>query len=430
MNRSARFEGRICVLGPIELAEFHGYLYADALDDSSPRGMGGTPVTLLCKEILRRGRDLTVITVDPSIETERVFEGKQLRIYCGPYSARDAVTFFKKEREFLLQTICRERPAILHAHFTYEYALAAIESGLPHVVTAHDATVSCLKYAFIPPLRTGRTFRDYYRTLRSIGFGVLRTLMAYRVTRKAQSLVAVSPYVAHHLRRYRLRTGRIDVVPNGLPRAYFERTRDRRPTSALTFATILPQWNGLKNGCAAIEAFAKVRLVLPNVQMLMFGTGHSADGPAAMWARRRGLDGGIEFIGHMPYTQLIALLSRRVDILVHPSLEEACPMPLIEAMSLGVPVIGGERAGGVPWTLGDGKYGVLVDVSSPDQIASAMIRLAQNQNTRAHLEEAGREFAKQHFNIEQVADRYEAIYADLAQKGRAGNNNSVASVRT
>ena len=146
--------------------------------------------------------------------------------------------------------------------------------------------------------------------------------------------------------------------------------------------------------------------------MLMFGAGHSADGLAAAWAGKKGLKGGIEFIGPVPHAKVIDLLSRRVDVLVHPSLEEAHPMPLIEAMSLGIPAIGGDRVGGVPWTLGNGECGVLVDVRSPDQIASAMIRLAQDENTRTRLGAAGREFARRRFHIEQVADQYEAIYAE------------------
>jgi glycosyltransferase involved in cell wall biosynthesis len=404
--------GPLGVLGPIELVEFREYLDAGALDDAYPLGMGGTPVTLLCKELLQRGCDLAVFTVDPSIDTERVFKGRRLRIYFGPYSARDATNLFRRQREFLLQAIDREKPAFLHAHFTSEYALAAIESGLPHVVTAHDATVNCLRYAFIPSLQTRRTFRNYYKGTRGIVFSVMRAVMAYRVARKAQSVVAVSPYVADHLRRYGLRRGRIDVIPNGIPAVHFERPRNREPDGAFTFATVLPQWNSLKNGRAAVEAFARVRKVLPDLQMLMLGTGHSADGPAAAWATQRGLERGIEFIGQVPYAKVIDLLSRRVDVLVHPSLEEAHPMPLIEAMSLAIPVIAGDRVGGVPWTLGNGECGVLVDVRSPDQIASAMIRLAQDANTRTRLGAAGREFARRRFNIEQVADQYEAIYAE------------------
>lgn len=413
MRSDAPFDAPIGVLGPIELAEFRDYLHSGALDNSPPRGMGGTPVTLLCKELLKRGHHIVVFSVDPSVETERVFEGKRLRIYFGPYSTKGATNFFRKERHFLSSAIGREKLAFLHAHFTYKYALAAIDSGLPHVVTAHDAPLNCFRHAFIP-FRTAHTVRAYYKTTRGIAFRTIRTLMAYRAARKAQRLIAVSPYVVDHLRRYGFHARPIDVIPNGMPAAHFERPRRRDPGRPVTFATVLVEFGGFKNGGAAIEAFAKVRKALPEVQMLMFGAGYSSDGPAAVWARERGWDGGIEFIGQTPHADLIDLLSSRVDVLVHPSIEEAHPMPLIEAMSLGIPPIGGRATGGVPWTLGNGKYGILVDVRSPDQIASAMLRLAQDDEFRTVLGAAARESVKSRFHIEQVADRYEAIYAQLA----------------
>jgi glycosyltransferase involved in cell wall biosynthesis len=201
-----------------------------------------------------------------------------------------------------------------------------------------------------------------------------------------------------------------------MPSANFERTRGIEPGRPFAFATALGGWGRLKNGGAAIEAFAIVRKVLPGVKMLMFGGGYSANGPAAAWARERGWDRGIEFRGQVPYSDIIDLLARRVDVLVHPSLEEAHPMPLIEAMSLGIPAIGGSAVGGVPWTLGDGEYGVLVDVRSPDQIASAMIRLVQDEEGRIELGAAARKSTKHRFHIEQIADQYEAIYAQLASQ--------------
>jgi L-malate glycosyltransferase len=405
----------IGVLGPIDLAEFREYLYAGTLEASPPRGMGGTPVTLLCKELLNRGHRLVVFSLDPSVETEEVFEGERLRIYFGPYTRKRAHNFFRQERRFLSRAISCEKLAFLHAHFTYEFALAAIESRLPHVVTAHDATLNCLRHAFIS-FTTARTFMAYYKAIRSAAYRIIRTLMAYEAARRTRRLVAVSPYVADHVRRYGFHAKPIDVIPNGIPSAYFERTRRREPGRPFAFATVLGGWGGLKNGGAAIEAFAKVRKVLPDVQMLMLGAGHSSDGPAAVWARERGWDGGIEFIGQIPHDNLIDLLSQRVDVLVHPSLEEAHPMPLIEAMSLGIPAIGGSAAGGVPWTLGNGKYGVLVDIRSPDQIASAMLRLAQDAGARIQLGADAREFVKRRFHIEQVADHYEAIYVQLVSQ--------------
>jgi glycosyltransferase involved in cell wall biosynthesis len=50
-------------------------------------------------------------------------------------------------------------------------------------------------------------------------------------------------------------------------------------------------------------------------------------------------------------------------------------MCLLEAMSAGVPVIAGVRSGGVPWTLGNGTAGLLVDVQKANDIADGLRKL-------------------------------------------------------
>jgi L-malate glycosyltransferase len=89
-------------------------------------------------------------------------------------------------------------------------------------------------------------------------------------------------------------------------------------------------------------------------------------------------------------------------------------MPLIEAMSMGIPVIGGRDSGGVPWTLGDG--GLLVDVTSPKAIAAAMLQIASDEVARLRMENTARESVMRRFHLAQMTDRYEAIYASLLKK--------------
>jgi len=56
-----------------------------------------------------------------------------------------------------------------------------------------------------------------------------------------------------------------------------------------------------------------------------------------------------------PHGDLLIKLAENIDVLVHPSLEEAHCMAVIEAMAMGMPVIGGRSSGGIPWTLAEGE---------------------------------------------------------------------------
>jgi glycosyltransferase involved in cell wall biosynthesis len=120
----------------------------------------------------------------------------------------------------------------------------------------------------------------------------------------------------------------------------------------------------------------------------------------------RGLDAGVEFVGPTDHTELLGRIAEEVTVLVHPSRVETFSMILLEAMGVGVPVIGGRRSGAVPWLLAGGQAGVLVDIGSADQIASAMVRLARDTGLRARLAASGRKRVREHFDLDAVAAGY------------------------
>jgi len=383
----------IGILGPTSIADLRRFL-PDTIPADVPMGSGGTPVTQIAAELLRRGRRVVVFTLDAGITSDRTLEGDRLRIRIGPYTAHRGRVYFARERRFLLEAIRQERPDVLSAHWTYEFALAAIASGIPHVVTAHDAPWTILGY-------------------NPIAYRMVRTAMAYHASRLTRRMVAVSPYVARHLRRYGFHSGPIEVIPNGLPAAAAPAGR-READGIKRFAGIFSGgWESFRNGPTLLRAFAIARRSVPGAQMAMIGGQCEPGGPADLWAGVHGLRAGVEFLGHRPHAEVMDILARRVDVLVHPSLEESFGLPLIEAAAVGVPAIAGRASGAVPWVLGDGACGVLVDVRSPDALAEAMVGLAVDDARRRALAAKAGAMVRDRFDIAAVVDRYEAIFAEL-----------------
>ena len=385
----------VAMLGPISPAQLRDLLDTGSSSGELTEGLGGPPVNLLVRELVSRGRHMLVVSLDPAVEHELVLQGPSLRIIIGPYRARPARDFFAAERAYVQEVLRRERPDMVHAQWTYEWALAAQASGLPHIITAHDAPLNILRFDFGP-----------YR--------IAKTLMAYRVLSRARRVVSVSPYVSAHLSRLMLYRGRANVIPNGMPESLFARASLSRPAGRpVTFATSLNGWAGRKNGKVAIEAFARTRLRHPEARLIMFGRGHGWGEEGQHWAGEHGVVEAIEFAGHVPYATMIERLADEVDVLVHPALEEAQGMVLLEAMALGVPVIAGEGSGGVPWTLDEGRAGVLVNVTDAHAVADAMDGLANDLDERISWGQRGRELAIRRFHIRRVADAYEQIYTEL-----------------
>jgi glycosyltransferase involved in cell wall biosynthesis len=387
--------GAIAMVGPIALAQLRDLVDQSSLPRHLPEGLGGPPVNLLVRELVSRGRRLLVVSLDPVVKREVVLEGANLKIVLEPYRRRPARDFFAAERAYVRDVLRRERPDVVHAQWAYEWALAAQASGLPHIITAHDAPLSILRFDQRP-----------YR--------LAKTLMAYRVLSRARRVVSVSPYVAAHLSRFMLYRGEGEVIPNGMPESLFARGPVTRPgRRPITFATSLNGWAGRKNGQVAIGAFARLRRSDPDAKLIMFGHDHGPGQQAERWAAERGLADGIEFAGRVPYATVIDRLASEADVLVHPALEEAQGMVLLEAMALGLPTIAGKASGGASWTLDQGRAGVLVDVTDPGAVAQAMKTLGDDGEERRKWGQRGRDLAMRRFHIRVVADAYERIYAEL-----------------
>jgi len=360
-------------------------------------GLGSTATTPLIIELLRRGHEVTVYTLSRGPIKEELYEWERLRIFVGPYRERHiARNFFSPEIEYLTRVIRADQPAFVHAHWTYEFALGALRSGVHTVTTIHDLPWNVLRY-----------YRDPHRAV--------RLLMAYAVAFAGEQFTAVSNDAADHFRRYFKPGSRIAVIHNGLPAPMFEHGDQPATTRSegCTFATILQGWSRRKNATAALKAFGIVRSRLPEAKLLMFGLDYEQYGPGHLWARERGLDFGVTFVGELPYPELLQRMRDEVDVIVHPSLDESFSMAALEGMALRKPVIAGRSTPGVREVLGFGKGGILVDLNNPAAVAEEMVRLASDLQYRDRIGRDGYLRASSLYRLENVVTQYENFYQGI-----------------
>lgn len=383
---------RLAICAPIAIPMLAEHL-APAGESPLPAGLGSTTPTLLAIELLRRGLEVTIYTLDHDVVDCRIVEGEKLRVVIGPYRAgRRARDWFKLERDFLRTSIQRDSPVLVHAHWSYEFALAALESGIPTLVTVRDWAPNILRH-----------FPDPYR--------FVRMLMHFQASRKAKWLSAVSPYIQNAVK---WTSGKKPVlIPNALKDDVF--TGHQRLLPNLTEPRLVSVNNGfsrLKNVKTLLTAFSTIRGTLPQAQLTLLGVDFEPAGPANQWAVRQGLDQGVSFLGPRPHAEVLRILADST-ILVHASLEESFGMTLIEAMAKGTPIVAGRFSGAVPWVLDRGNAGVLVDVRSPENIASAAIDLCTSRSKWEEYSIAGFENAHSRFRLSHVGEQYLALYREI-----------------
>ena len=121
--------------------------------------------------------------------------------------------------------------------------------------------------------------------------------------------------------------------------------------------------------------------------------------------------GRLFFAGGLSYPEVLDAYGA-ADVFVFPSISDAFGIPVIEAMSAGVPVVA-SRVGGIPELVEDGESGVLIEPDDPQLLAEALLELAQDAGRRAAMGAKGRERVEQRFTWDRIAKQTLALYSDL-----------------
>jgi glycosyltransferase involved in cell wall biosynthesis len=93
---------------------------------------------------------------------------------------------------------------------------------------------------------------------------------------------------------------------------------------------------------------------------------------------------------------------------------DACPTTVLEAMASGRPVVA-TTTGGIVDMITDGENGLLVPPGDEYKLAEAMARLLNDADLRVRLAAGARERV-QRFTASAVAERLEAVYAQVAPR--------------
>jgi L-malate glycosyltransferase len=387
---------KVCFLGPFwshDAKEFLDPADADRLEDLP--GMGGFALTALVQHRLAKGQPTEVITLDPRATSTTEFHGRDLKYTVCPRRGRGlSRSLYSHEVRHLREVLRRSDADIIHANWAYEYGLAAAGERRPTLLTVHDHAGSILRLF-------GRAYWVNF-------------LVSVYVIRRARHLAAVSPYNAEFVRRVARRP--VAVIPNPAPPRCLE-LGDRLPGKPLfgngapvVFSAISSA--DFKNPRMALRAFEVLRRRYPGARYHLAGDGLHVQGKVAAWARDEGLAEGVDFKGPCSHDDVLQVMAGS-DIVLHPSMEEACSCTIVEAMAMGRAIVAGRGIGGTPWVLDEGGAGVLVDVSDPQAMGSAMISLVEEPERTASLARRAFIRARGAFGPESVLDQYARLYESI-----------------
>lgn len=158
-----------------------------------------------------------------------------------------------------------------------------------------------------------------------------------------------------------------------------------------------------------IKSFKHVSEKFPESRLLIIGDGKY----------RKELENIVEELGitsQVIFTGFVdnALIPLSVsDIYTHISLQEGFPLAVVEAMSLGKPVIA-TNIGGIPEVINNGKNGVLVEPSEL-KIGTEILRLLEDRGKMKELGVNARQTIEENYTWKKIANDYIKIYTEMSQ---------------
>jgi glycosyltransferase involved in cell wall biosynthesis len=243
------------------------------------------------------------------------------------------------------------------------------------------------------------SFEDFQQTRYSWKVAALKALRAWW-TQKADQLIVPSRYLARWVAQWGVPKERIVVIYNALEPVDGIQSAAvplEAQVKVVTVGRLIP----LKRVDKVIEAVAKC----DGVGLVIVGDGSE---------RRRleelvptcGLANRVYFAGQRSKAETLALMAA-CDLLVLNSTHEAFPHVLLEAISLGLPVIA-TAVGGTPEIVKDGENGRLIPLAEEGMLSEVLLKLVASPLERPLLTSGGRDTI-QRFSHARMLEETEAI---------------------
>jgi len=190
----------------------------------------------------------------------------------------------------------------------------------------------------------------------------------------------------------------IEVIPNGVDLGPLRAPARPVPRADLGFGredVVLIYVGRLgpeKNLTFLVRAFAGTSAAYPQAKLLLVGDGPERENLEAQVASS-GLEGRVRFAGMVAYADLPGYLAA-ADVFATASVTEVHPLSVIEALAVGLPVMG-IRSPGIEDTIVDGDNGFL-STNDLAVFTAKLSRLVAESDSRQRMSQRARETAEQY----------------------------------
>jgi glycosyltransferase involved in cell wall biosynthesis len=223
---------------------------------------------------------------------------------------------------------------------------------------------------------------------------------------RAETIIAVSPYVCEQLARWRNKT---TIVTNAVPGVAAARME---PGAGLIFVNNLEpthRWKGLD---LLLDALALLKRDGPAVMLTVVGDG--ADRPRyEQRVRELGVADVVRFVGSLVEAERDALIRQAAALVLYSTTaNDAFPTVMLEAWAQGAAVVAA-AIGPLPSLVDDGVTGLLVEPNNAGALAECLHAALADPVYLAVLGEAGRQLVAREYTWPRQVERTRVVLEAL-----------------
>jgi len=283
------------------------------------------------------------------------------------------------------------KPDIVHGQGTErDCAIAAVFSGFPNVLTIHGNMRLIAKVNNVSPFSYNWLNAHLERFTIPLSAGV----------------VCITNYTREAVQSLAKRTW---VLPNAVDARFFDVERRASTVPVILCVGLVCHRKNQNAFIRALDPLAESK----KFHLVFLGQA-SANSPYGAeffkllrtrpWCEYAGFADRAKLRGHFADATALAL----------PSLEDNCPMAVLEAMAAGVPVTAA-NVGGVPDLLQDGVTGILCDPNDGATMRSGVGRILDDPGLAAKLATTAKQRAMERFHPRVIASHHLEIYREVLQ---------------
>ncbi len=358
-------------------------------------------ITLLIQSLSSQsGVELHIVTLSSNIRRDYTLKNDGITYHILRSHGIRAKEFFKpfsngplpyhKQLDKLEKRIKSIRPDIVHGHGTGIYSLAAVQSGITHVVSLQGLMGDIAKVA---PTKHYKKARD----------------IEHRILNQAKVINTKTKLTANAI-GFKYPGRKLFSIEDPINESFWQ---NALPTLSnnLFYVARIEKYKGVEEW---IQAFS---ILLKNFRKLkgyVIGWGpRSYLGRPLAQVLHLGLTENIQFTGQLSAVEISDLFSQG-GVFCLPSHVDHCPNAVMEAMASGLPVVS-TGVGDLMNIVENESSGIIIEKSDPDLIVKAVGRILSADAVHDSFGRKGREIATKRWLPSFIANKHLKMYEEILQ---------------